>query len=110
MSTHRTKRLVALALGVVLSLQAAAQINPLENQQGATVAAYRIANVTPNDTYEFNIVNRAIWVGTGGNLAVITRGGDQVVISNVQDGTLLPLTVKVILSNGTTATNIQIWW
>lgn len=89
----------------------AQEFNPLQNQIGATVSAYRVMVVTPSDSYEF-LQNRAIWVGTGGDLAVVTRGGDRVVIKNVQSGTLLPLQVKQILpvSSGTTATDIQVWW
>jgi hypothetical protein len=104
------KTLKLLLIGLLLALPSYAQINPLDNRQGATVPAYRITNVTPNDNYEFNVVNRAIWIGTGGNLAVVTYGGDDVTIPNVQDGSLLPLIVKTIKSTGTTAQNIQIWW
>jgi hypothetical protein len=105
-------RLIAklLLIELLIVSPALAQINPLENRQGATVPAYHIANVVPNDTYTFGTVNRAIWVGTGGNLAVITYGGDRVIIYNVQDGSLLPLIVQSILSSGTTASNIQLWW
>lgn len=95
---------------MLVSLPAASQINPWDNRQGATVPAYRITNVTPSDQYEFVEPTRAIWVGTGGNLAVVTWGNDRVTITNVQDGSLLPLSVKQILSAGTTASGIQVWW
>ena len=84
-------------------------INPLENKQGATVSAYDIDDVSPNDTYEFDEVFRGIWVGTGGNLAIITLTGKTRIITGIQSGTLLPLLVKTIKFTGTTAAGIQVW-
>lgn len=100
-----------ILIGLLLALPAYTQeFNPLDQRAGATVPAFRIADVTPSDTHQFDVINRAIWVGTGGNLSVVTYGGDSTTIMNVQDGSLLPLIVKRIKSTGTTASNIQIWW
>ena len=49
---------------------------------------------------------RAVYVGGAGNLAVITSRGETVTFINVQDGTLLPIRIRQVLSSGTTATSI----
>ncbi len=49
---------------------------------------------------------RAVYVGGGGNLAVITSRGETVTFTGVPDGTLLPIRIRRVLSSGTTATNI----
>lgn len=100
-------------LFILLMFAAAAyadDFNPLANQTGATVAASRVLAVTPNDDYEFAVVNRAIYVGVAGNIRVRTYGGDVVTLVGIPAGALLPLTVKTIYSTGTTATDIQLWW
>jgi hypothetical protein len=99
-----------LLAGLLLASPTYSQINPLDNRQGATVPAFRIMDITPSDDSPIPEINRAIWVGTGGNLSVVTYGGDSTTIYNVQDGSLLPLIVSRIKSTGTTAQNIQIWW
>jgi hypothetical protein len=49
---------------------------------------------------------RALFVGTGGDLAVEMMSGDEVVFKNVPNGTLLPIRVRKVLVAGTTAANI----
>lgn len=100
----------AALLTLLLAIPAVGQINPWDNRQGATVPAYSIKAVIVSDQFVFDQPMRAIWVGTGGNLAVITWAGDRVTIVGVQDGTLLPLTVRQVLSTGTTASSIQAWY
>jgi hypothetical protein len=88
-----------------------AQVNQLENRgSGATVSAYRIEVINPDNTYTIPHEVRAVWVGGAGNLAVETAGGDSVTIVGVTAGTLLPIQVRKILLTGTTATSIQVWW
>src|SRR3990167_3224603 len=100
------KWLVIIALAA--SFTANAQINPFENKgAGATVPAYRIVEVSPNNNFTFTgEPNRAIWVGGAGNLQVQTQNGETVTIVGVVAGTLLPLSVKRVLSTNTTATSI----
>lgn len=50
---------------------------------------------------------RAIWVGGAGDLAVIFEDDTTAVtLSGVPAGTLLPFSVKKVMSTNTTATNI----
>ena len=48
----------------------------------------------------------SLYVGTTGNLAVITVKGTEVVINNVKDGEQLDLQVVRVLATNTTASNI----
>jgi hypothetical protein len=99
---------VIYVLLAFMSLQAGAQ--SLENKgAGATVPAYRVQDISPNDSFSFP-QGRAIWIGSGGDVRVLTAGGDEVTIVGVPTGTLLPISVTKILFTGTTATSIQVWW
>lgn len=62
--------------------------------------------VTPHNTNEFVKVSRAIYVGTGGNVNLVTRDGTTLLFSNVQDGTVLPIRARQVRATGTTATDI----
>lgn len=75
-----------------------------------TAPATKAAAVTPHDT---TIVDcRALYVGTGGTVAVhmlgnaASPGGTSVSFVNVPSGTLLPISCHRVLSTSTTATNI----
>lgn len=81
--------------------------------------AGRAAVVTPSDTA--NIPNVAsgdgsgnngsvLYVGTKGNLKVMTVGGDEVTFTNIQDGSFIPVQVLKVFSTGTTASNIIALW
>ncbi len=60
--------------------------------------------VTPG-TGDLRDIPRALWVGTGGDLAVTLASGD-VILKAVPDGTLLPIKPSRVLSSGTTAADI----
>ncbi len=62
--------------------------------------------VTPSDTVDLANVSRALWVGTGGDLTVITQAGETVALLNVPDGSLLPLCVSRVKLTGTSADDI----
>lgn len=64
--------------------------------------------VTPSDSEDLTYVSRALWVGTEGNLSVITAGGQTVALANVNVG-WHPIRVSRIRSTGTTATDIVAW-
>lgn len=51
-----------------------------------------------------------LYIGTGGNLRVMTAGGDDVVFSNVLGGTTLPVQVIRVYATNTTASNIVAMW
>lgn len=62
------------------------------------------APVTPSDATDVEF--RALWVGTGGNVSVIFfNGSSTVTLTNVPDGTLLPIMVRKVMA-ATTASGI----
>ena len=48
----------------------------------------------------------ALYVGTGGNVAVITRKGTTITFTNVPSGTILPIACTKVMSTNTTASGI----
>lgn len=56
-------------------------------------------------TAELGTIPRALYVGTGGNIAVTMANGAAVTFSNVQDGSILPIRVQKI-GTATTASGI----
>lgn len=69
----------------------------------------RAAAVTPSDATTFNI-STAFKVGVAGDVAVLTEGGDTVVIPAVQPGQVISLRFTQIRATGTTATGIVRFW
>ena len=51
-----------------------------------------------------------IWSGSGGVISGITAGGDDITLTNVPAGTMLPILMSVINQTGTTATNMYAFW
>ncbi|MEO3947624.1 hypothetical protein [Gorillibacterium sp. CAU 1737] len=71
----------------------------------------RAATVTPSDTLDLSIPSglngtKYICVGVSGDLSVITSGGDTVTLKAVAAGIFHPISVRRVLSTGTTATGI----
>lgn len=62
--------------------------------------------VTPADGADLALYTRGIWVGGAGNINLDTVGGNTILISGIQAGTLLPIRAKRIRSTSTTATLI----
>lgn len=81
--------------------------------------ANRASSVTPSDTVnipslssESGTPNRGcvLYIGTGGDLKVLTVGGDEVTFTNFQDGSFLPVQVVRVFETDTTASNIIALW
>jgi hypothetical protein len=81
--------------------------------------AGRAAAVTPSNTANIPSVSSqdgsgnngcVLYVGTRGNLKVMTVGGDEVTFTNIQDGSFIPVQVLKVFSTGTTASNIVALW
>lgn len=66
------------------------------------------AAVTPSDTGDLPFVSRAVYVGTPGDLHVLTHGGQDIIYKAVS-GTKI-LRVQRIFATGTTAADIICEW
>ena len=76
-------------------------------------------NFDPNDPRKKGVLERwykAVspllknYYGTGGDLKVLTVGGDEITFTNFQDGNFLPVQVVRVYSTGTTASNVIALW
>lgn len=63
-------------------------------------------DVTPDDNNDLSTIPRRVWVGGAGDLTIRSSEGNDVTLSSVPAGTLIPIQPVRILSTGTTATNI----
>ena len=66
--------------------------------------------VTPSDTVDITGINpntpATLFVGTGGNIQVITIGGSTLILKNIADGSFLPIQVTRVMATSTTAEDI----
>ena len=77
-------------------------------EHGPMAPAQGAIAVTPHDTTELSKKpTRALFVGVGGDVALkLTDDTAAVTFKNVPSGTILPVGCYLVLSTGTTATNI----
>lgn len=71
-----------------------------------TTLPSRAVSVTPSDTVNVTGESVVLFVGTGGSVKVTTSGGSEVTLTNVADGSFLPLQVARVWATGTDATGI----
>lgn len=62
--------------------------------------------ITPHDTNALAEVVRAIWVGTGGDLEIVTPAGNTVVFLNVPSGSLIPARAIIVKDDNTDADDL----
>lgn len=82
--------------------------NPFEYSADAVSSPARnCMAVVPSDAIELTVVTKALYVGTGGNIAVrsIDATAD-VTFANVPAGAVLPVRARAIRATGTTASQI----
>ena len=77
-----------------------------DHAKGPTAPSDHAFAVTPNDGADLREVTRALYVGTGGNLAIVFAAGSEASLLNVQSGTVLPVRCRRIKATGTTATGL----
>jgi len=77
----------------------------------------RASAVTPSNTVNIPNVTGSprtqpcvLYIGTGGSLKVLTEGGDEIMFTNIQDGTFFPVNVLRVFASGTDATGIIAIW
>lgn len=76
------------------------------NSARELVSAEEFYAVTPNDSTDLTHGQcRALFVGTGGNVAVLNDDGDSVTFA-VGDGQVLPIRTTRVLATGTDASGI----
>lgn len=73
---------------------------------GLTTPAVAAEAASPSDTLDMEFVTRAIYVGQGGDMNVMLKSGDTVLMRNMQAGVIYPLRVIRVLATGTTAVDI----
>lgn len=94
--------------GLATSAKQDTLITALQATQAAAekvIPATLAVAVTPSDATVLS-ATRALFVGTGGDVAVTMAGGGDVTFTNVPDGTTLPISVTKVLATGTTASDI----
>lgn len=63
--------------------------------------------ISPNDTEDLDRVTKAIYVGAGGDVALVAAAGEApVVFQNVASGAILDVRVRAVKATGTTASGI----
>jgi hypothetical protein len=62
--------------------------------------------VSPHDTTTLTTASKALYVGTGGNIAVLMLDGTTATFTAVPTGTVLPIRVQRVNSTNTTASNM----
>lgn len=79
-------------------------INQLQHAHGLLVYPSDVYTLS----YQFNSTTQSsnLYVGTGGNIRVLTAGGDDITFYNVQSGSFLPVHASKVFLTGTTASNI----
>ncbi len=77
---------------------------------GLTSPAIDGSMIVPDDGGDLAHVSRAIYVGSGGQVAAQLASGSMVTLSAVPSGTLLPLRVRRVMATGTSAGNLVALW
>lgn len=78
--------------------------------------AGRALTIVPSDTVNIPDVSGGtnngcvLYVGTAGNLRVLTVGGDDVTFIGINTGAFIPVQVLRVFATGTTAGNIVALW
>lgn len=78
------------------------------HSNGLSSPAAQAATVTPNDGADLPTASRALYVGTAGNLSVVTVGGSTVTLVGASGW--MPVRAARVLATGTTASDIVAVW
>jgi hypothetical protein len=84
----------------------AAVVDQSYAQGGLSSPAAHAVAVTPHDTTLLTTPSRSLYVGTAGNVTVLTVGGETVAFNNVPAGAILPIRAARVNNTGTTASDI----
>lgn len=79
----------------------------IHTSNNPTSPAETCFEIIPNDSADIQMATKAIYVGQGGNLAIISvRNESPVTFTNIAPGSILDIRVRRILVTGTTAGEI----
>ena len=67
-------------------------------------------NAIASDTIDMPFDSRAIYVGTAGDVKLITPAGSNITLKNLVAGIWHPIEVRRVFSTGTTALDIRLGW
>lgn len=70
------------------------------------LASGDVLTVVKGDSGQDFLVCRALYVGTGGNMQVLTEKGQTVVLKNLPDGAIVPIRCTRVFTTNTTAADI----
>lgn len=68
--------------------------------------ASHAAAVIPSDSADLPTSSKRLWIGSAGNVALVTVGGDSVTYNSVPAGSYLQVRARRVMATGTTASNI----
>lgn len=81
--------------------------DPLVNRTPSTLGpATDMLPVTPDDSNDLAEMAMALFIESGGTLCIVTRRGETREVV-VDDQTLLPVAVRRVLANGTSASGVH---
>lgn len=71
-----------------------------------TQPAFDAFSITPSDSVDFETPARGIYVGSSGNISLVTPKGNTVVLVSALVGTIIPVQCTRVNSTNTTASNL----
>jgi len=80
-----------------------------DRSSGLESPAFDGTAVTPNNSVDLAVMSRALYIGSSGDLSIVTAGGTTLTFRNVPIG-LLPIRVSRMRATGTTASDIVAVW
>lgn len=88
-----------------------ASLNRIKEGRDVFASAEKGAAHTPSDTVNASFEFKALWVGTGGNIAVVHQDGDDpVVYANVPVGFFQVRGIRVNASSTTASDLVGVSW
>ncbi len=76
------------------------------HMSGLESPAYDAFVITPTNAVALATVTRAIYVGTGGDIALTMKSGSAVTLKSVPSGSIVPVRATEVAATGTTASNL----
>lgn len=77
-----------------------------DNRRNSYAPANQHIEVVPSDTVDLPFITRGIYVGVGGDIAIVTKIGKSVVYVGALAGSIIPIAARRVDSTLTTATDL----